>query len=89
MFDGAFDVIETRIVGEKHLKFKVRAVPTGASEVASGAAFDAIAFGYVGGVAEDSAVRAGARVELAYRLEINEYDGTERVQLRCEHLRAL
>jgi single-stranded-DNA-specific exonuclease len=89
VFDGAFDVIETRIVGEKHLKFKVRAVPTGASGVASGVAFDAIAFGYVGGGAEDGAVRAGARVELAYRLEINEYDGTERVQLRCEHLRAL
>ena len=100
VFDGAFDIVETRVVGEKHLKFKVRAAPAdahgadppgdaGASGPASARTFDAIAFGYVGGVAEDRAVRAGVRVELAYRLEINDYDGTERVQLNCEHLRAL
>jgi hypothetical protein len=26
-------------------------------------------------------------VRLAYRLEVNEYNGTERVQLNCQHLK--
>jgi hypothetical protein len=40
-------------------------------------------------VAEDFRVRSGARVELAYRLEVNEYRGVERMQLNCQHLKPL
>jgi single-stranded-DNA-specific exonuclease len=79
VFDGEFDVLETRIVGERHLKLKVRAA-TGCE------ALDAIAFGYVGSAAESLAIARGARVRLAYRLEVNEYNGMERVQLNCQHL---
>ena len=79
VFDGEFDVLETRIVGARHLKLKVRAV-TGCESV------DAIAFGYVGSAAESLAIARGARVRLAYRLEVNEYNGKERVQLNCQHL---
>ncbi len=32
-------------------------------------------------------MRPGAVVRLAYRLEVNEYSGTERVQLNCQHLK--
>ena len=59
----------------------------GARRGAGGAALEAIAFGYVGGAFEDPAVRSGATVELAYRLEINEYNGAEAVQLNCQHLK--
>jgi len=52
---------------------------------ANAAALDAIAFGYIGGAAEDPQIRDGARLQVAYRLEINEYRGTERVQLNCQH----
>jgi hypothetical protein len=36
---------------------------------------------------EDPALRQGAAVELAYRLEVNEYGGSEQVQLNCQHVR--
>ncbi len=82
MFDGAFRIIDARIVGGKHLKLQLReAAAPGAAEL------EAIAFGYVGGAAEDPSVRAGAEVRLAYRLEVNEYGGMERVQLNCQHLK--
>jgi single-stranded-DNA-specific exonuclease len=79
VFDGEFDVLDTRIVGEKHLKLKVRAA-SGCEPI------DAIAFGYVGSAAQSVAIGRGARVRLAYRLEVNEYNGMERVQLNCQHL---
>jgi single-stranded-DNA-specific exonuclease len=81
IFDGRFEVVETRIVGEKHLKMRLRLPEAGS------AALDAIAFGYVGGPAEDAALSCGAAIQLAYRLEINEYRGTARVQLNCQHLK--
>jgi single-stranded-DNA-specific exonuclease len=85
LFDGAFKITDTRIVGDRHLKLQLRAASTGSA--ASGAALDAIAFGYVGGADEDPALRPGAEVRLAYRLEVNEYNGMERVQLNCQHLK--
>ncbi len=79
VFDGEFDVLDARIVGEKHLKMRVRAA-TGCETI------DAIAFGYVGGAAEAGGTGRGGRVRLAYRLEVNEYNGMERIQLNCQHL---
>lgn len=79
VFDGVFDVQGTRIVGEKHLKLKLRANPHGET-------IDAIAFGYVGGATESASLRAGARVRVAYRLEVNEYNGTQSLQLNCQYL---
>jgi single-stranded-DNA-specific exonuclease len=79
LFDGEFDVLDARIVGEKHLKLRVRA--------ANGCeTLDGIAFGFVGGASEGAVVGRGARVRVAYRLEVNEYNGMERVQLNCQHL---
>jgi single-stranded-DNA-specific exonuclease len=81
VFDGDFQILDTRIVGGKHLKMQLK--------IAEGADYriEAIAFGYVGGVAEDPRLRSGAGVQLAYRLEVNEYRGVERVQLNCQHFR--
>ncbi|MDP9083197.1 MAG: single-stranded-DNA-specific exonuclease RecJ, partial [Pseudomonadota bacterium] len=82
VFDGDFQLRATRIVGDKHLKLQLEAV----AGVAGGDCIEAIAFGYVGGADEDSRLRSGARVRIAYRLEVNDYRGTERVQLNCQHV---
>jgi single-stranded-DNA-specific exonuclease len=81
VFDGEFRVCETRIVGGKHLKLQLRAAHS-----RDGESLDAIAFGHVGGAADDARLRSGASVRLAYRLEVNEYRGNERLQLNCQHL---
>ncbi len=86
VFDGEFGVLDTRIVGGRHLKLSVCEAGAAAR---GGLPIDAIAFGYIGGAAEDPQLRAGMRAHLAYRLEVNEYRGTERVQLNCQHLRRI
>jgi single-stranded-DNA-specific exonuclease len=87
VFDGDFQIVEARIVGDRHLKMQLRAADaTAAGGVRSGDSIEAIAFGYIGGSAENAQLRNGVRVHLAYRLEINEYRGVERVQLNCQHL---
>ena len=87
VFDGEFQIIDARIVGGRHLKMQL--TPTGAPDGSGhgGDLIEAIAFGYIGGASEDPQLRGGARVQLAYRLEINEYRGLERVQLNCQHMR--
>ncbi len=79
VFDGDFQIADARIVGDRHLKMQLVA--------GGGDAIEAIAFGYVGGAAEHPELRGGARIELAYRLEVNEYRGLERLQMNCQHLR--
>jgi single-stranded-DNA-specific exonuclease len=84
VFDGRFVVADARIVGGRHLKLLLRE-ERGDGRIAAERRFDAIAFGY--DTASPAAeVRAGTAVDLAYRLEINEYNGAERVQLNCQHL---
>ena len=75
MWSGDFDVLEQRTVGEKHLKMRVR--PS-----AGGPPIDAIAFNQAG-----SAYRGV--VQLAYRLDVNEYRGVESPQLVVEQIAAL
>jgi single-stranded-DNA-specific exonuclease len=80
-FDGKFLVEEARIVGEKHMKMRLRPPHPGAE------AIDAIAFGYMGSPSENANMRGGATIELVYRLEINEYRGAARIQLNSQHLK--
>ena len=81
VFDGQFKVVDARIVGGKHLKLRLDSAKSGREPI------DAIAFGYVGGSSEDANLGGGSTIQLAYRLEINEFRGTERVQLNCQHLK--
>jgi len=76
-FDGRFAVLETRIVGGRHLKLRLRA---GSGEVA-----DAIAFGCLDDP-NAPAVRPQQTIELAYRAQLDEYGGTRRLQLVTEWL---
>jgi single-stranded-DNA-specific exonuclease len=82
LFDGVFDVASTRVVGGRHLKLQLRA--EGQHEL-----LEAIAFGYLDSEQEDTALATGARVRLAYRLEVNDYQGRERVQLNCQQVQRL
>ena len=81
VFDGEFKVVDARIVGGKHMKLRLDSANRGSEPI------DAIAFGYVGGTSEDATLRCGSTIQLAYRLEINEFRGAERVQLNCQHLK--
>jgi len=81
VFDGRFKVVDARIVGGKHMKLRLDA------DQGRGEPIDAIAFGYLAGPSADVGLKSGATIQLAYRLEINEFRGAERVQLNCQHLK--
>lgn len=87
VFDGDFQIADARIVGGRHLKMQLAASGDAGGAGRGGDSIEAIAFGYIGGPAEHPQLRGGARIELAYRLEINEFRGFERVQLNCQHMR--
>jgi single-stranded-DNA-specific exonuclease len=73
IFDGCFEVVARRVVGEKHLKLTLR--------LPQGPAVDAIAFHQ----AEHSAA-PGSLLHAAYRLDVNEFRGRRSLQLVIEHL---
>ncbi|QLH63624.1 single-stranded-DNA-specific exonuclease RecJ [Serratia symbiotica] len=75
-FDGRFRILQQRLVGEKHLKLMVE--PLG-----GGPLLDGIAFNVDTTLWPDSSVR---EVELAYKLDINEFRGNRNVQLLIQHL---
>jgi single-stranded-DNA-specific exonuclease len=76
VFDGRFVVVSQRVVGETHLKLTVRAADAGAT-------VDAI---YFGGAASGAGDLTGREVQLAYRVDANEFRGLRSVQLVVEHL---
>jgi single-stranded-DNA-specific exonuclease len=74
-FDGVFNVRNTRIVGERHVKMWVEVPHTGR-------AFDAIAFNFLDAAAAGGAPQLpSGEVHLVYRLDINEYQNQRRLQL--------
>jgi len=81
LFDGEFQVVESRVVGQTHLKFWAR--PRG-----EGRPVEAIAFGYY---ADAAAVRveAGSRLRLAYRLDTSDFGGTRKAELKAEFVEPL
>ena len=76
-FDGRFGVTEVRVVGERHLKLRLRAT--------SGEAVDAIAFRYLDDP-QAAVIRAQDAVELVYRAGIDNYSRVNRLQLVSEWL---
>ena len=78
VFDGTFGVIESRVVGERHLKLRLRVD-------AATPPCEAIAFRHFDH--DDAAqVKAQDRIAAAFRLDLNEYQNLERLQLVVEHL---
>lgn len=75
LFDGAFEVSSARLVGDRHLKLRVR---TG-----RGPLVDAIGFNL-----GERLHLAQGEVRLAYRLDVNDYLGRRTPQLILEHLQS-
>jgi len=75
LWSGDFSVVEQRVVGDNHLKLRVRPAE-------GGGVVDAIAFNQAG-----PAFRG--RVQLAFRLDVNEYRGIENPQLVVEQIATL
>jgi single-stranded-DNA-specific exonuclease len=69
-----------RVVAERHLKLDL--------DDGEGQLCEAIAFRHFDDDAAP-AVAPAARVEIAYRLDVNEYNGLEKLQLVVEYLRVL
>ena len=76
LFHGVFQLVEQRVVGERHLKVVLK------SECGT-LKLDGIAFGIDREVWPNPTVRW---VELAYKLDVNEYRGNETVQLMIAHI---
>jgi len=81
LFDGEFQVVESRVVGQAHLKFWAR--PRG-----EGPPLEGIAFGYY---AESGAIRveAGSRLRLAYRLDTSDFGGRLKPEIKAESVEPL
>ena len=79
VFDGEFEIINQRLVGEKHLKLVL-------SHPHSAQLLDVIAFNVDLQIWPNPGL---PRVHLAYRLDVNEFRGRRSVQLVAEHLQAL
>jgi single-stranded-DNA-specific exonuclease len=75
LFDGHFEVTSARLVGDRHLKLRVR--------VGRGPVLDAIGFN----LGERLHLAKGG-VRLAYRLDVNAYLGRRAPQLILEHLQS-
>ncbi|MFS2225487.1 single-stranded-DNA-specific exonuclease RecJ [Pantoea sp. B65] len=76
IFDGKFKLLQQRLVGERHLKVMLE--PLG-----GGPLLDGIAFNIDTALWPDPSIR---QVELAYKLDVNEFRGNRNVQLIIEHL---
>lgn len=75
VFDGIFNVINKRIVGEKHLKLSLQ--PEG-----SHLEIDAIAFN----VTDEDWSPELTKAKVAYRLDVNVFRGNKSLQLMVEHI---
>jgi single-stranded-DNA-specific exonuclease len=79
VFDGHFNIVHQRLVGEKHLKM-VLSLP------GSDSLIDAIAFNVDLDTWPNESIE---QVELAYRLDVNEFRGKRSVQMMIDHLKPL
>jgi single-stranded-DNA-specific exonuclease len=77
LFDGEFSVLGSRIVGERHLRLRLRAGD-------GGEPLEAIAFN-----TDVSAVADRQRLRLVYRPDVNTWRGESRLQLVVEHILSL
>ena len=78
LFDGCFEVVEQRIVGDKHLKLMVR--PDDGRLPVAAIAFNAL---------EEVGNRQLRRVQLAYRLAVNAWRGRENAELVVERIEGI
>ncbi len=78
VFDGEFEVIDWRVVGEKHLKMELQSAD--AEQPIS-----AIAFNFPASLMQES----DGYIHAAYRLDVNEFRNRKTVQLIVEYFEAI
>ncbi len=77
VFDGEFEVVQARVVGEKHLKLVLKTADKKRM-------IDGIAF-----FVDDPESWLGCqRIKLAYKLDVNEFRDNRTVQMRIEYMEA-
>jgi single-stranded-DNA-specific exonuclease len=76
LFDGIFNVIQQRIVGEKHLKLLLE-TQCGSSML------DGIAFNVDLAIWPDATIK---HARVVYKLDVNEFRGNQTVQLMVDHI---
>jgi single-stranded-DNA-specific exonuclease len=75
VFDGRFQLISQRVVGKRHLKLKLK--PANSSATVSGIAFNQ----------PELDIRSGdPELNVAYRLDVNEFRGVREHQLLVVHI---
>ena len=77
-FDGEFELVSRRIVGERHLKLMLR--KPGEQDCIDGIAFN---------ITDTDWPVQVKRVQLVYRLDVNEFQGMRTAQLMVEHIEVL
>ena len=75
LFDGEFDVIEARVVGETHAKLKLQ-------PIGSTLSIDAICFGYL----DHNECLPEGQIRAAYRLDVNEFRDRLNLQLIVQRI---
>ncbi|MGE0483179.1 MAG: single-stranded-DNA-specific exonuclease RecJ [Gammaproteobacteria bacterium] len=77
-FDGAFDVVDRRVVGRRHARLVLR--PPGTADTVAAIAF---------GAADEPWYRGAARIHAYYKLDVNDYGGIDTLQLVVDHVRPI
>ncbi len=75
VFDGEFDIVESRVVGDSHAKLRLK--PVNGTNV-----IDGICFGYL----NTHETLPKGRVRVAYRLDVNEFRERLSLQLMIQHI---
>ncbi len=75
LFEGDFQIIESKIVGEKHTKMSLKLAETDTT-------INAIAFNFVH--ADEEVI--GKTAHMVYRLNVNEFNGWRSAQLVVDHI---
>ncbi|EJD6042342.1 TPA: single-stranded-DNA-specific exonuclease RecJ [Providencia rettgeri] len=76
VFDGHFQLLQQRLVGERHLKLMLE-------PVCGGPMLDAIMFNIDVRRWPDNSIK---KAKIAFKLDVNEYRGQKNVQLMVEHI---
>lgn len=76
LFDGLFKILQQRIVGERHLKLLLE-------PISGGLMVDGIAFNIDTQIWPDLSIK---QVEVAYKLDINEFRGNRNIQMLIQHI---
>ena len=78
LFDGEFDVLQRRIVGDCHVKFLLKS-PDGKKQVQALAFF----------ITDMHWLEEAKKIRMAYSLDINDYNGVRSVQFIIKHAEAI